>query len=60
MYSRYTVVTAKATCFANEAKPWVYITGNANSFLSRVMSSLCAVRARKYKTTLSQVVPPYS
>lgn len=58
MYSRYIVVRANAICFANEAKPWVYITGNANSFLSRVMPSLCAVRARKYKITLSQVVPP--
>lgn len=53
MYSRYIVVKANVTCFANEARPWVYITGNRNSFLSMNMPFLCAVRARKYENIMS-------
>lgn len=56
MYSRYIVVKANVTCFANEARPWVYITGNRNSFLSMNMPFLCAVRARKYEITSCQIV----
>lgn len=43
MYSRYIIVTANVTYFANEAKLWIYITGNINSFLNMNVPFLCSV-----------------